>query len=133
MPNQAGPNRYADYVDQVSNAQISQGERTRRPARTYDDWPLADGGSPARAPGTAPPGRCGPPAANSARADTLRAFTDAVLGLHRITEAVRDFIPMCSCGLPARCCDIIRVEHEVLGIPMPFTFGPLPRPPYHEA
>ena len=58
-------------------------------------------------------------------AERLRAFTDAVLGLHRVMPAVPGFFPMCSCGLPARCCDIVRIEHEVLGLAMPFTFGPL--------
>ena len=58
-------------------------------------------------------------------AERLRAFTDAVLGLHRVMPAAPGFIPMCSCGLPARCCDIVKAEHEVLGIAMPFTFGPL--------
>jgi hypothetical protein len=44
---------------------------------------------------------------------------------------VDQFIPMCSCGNPARHCPIVRAEHEVLGVPMPFTFDP-PRPPYYE-
>jgi hypothetical protein len=52
-----------------------------------------------------------------------------VLDLHRVSPAAPGFIPMCSCGMPARHCDIVRAEHEALGIPMPFTLGP-PRPPY---
>lgn len=62
-------------------------------------------------------------------AERVRAFTEAVLGLHRVLPAVPGFIPMCSCRLPARCCDIVRAEHEVLGIVMPFSFDPL-RPPH---
>ncbi|HEX5494206.1 MAG TPA: hypothetical protein VFX70_06505 [Mycobacteriales bacterium] len=64
--------------------------------------------------------------------ERFRRFTDTVLDLHRVTAAAQDFLPMCSCRLPARCCDIVRAEHEVLGMPMPFTFGPLARPPYYE-
>ncbi|HEY9391249.1 MAG TPA: hypothetical protein VIR27_15965 [Mycobacteriales bacterium] len=91
----------------------------RTPMRTYDDWPGAAGGPTVR---HAPSPQATPP-------DRLRAFTDAVLELHQVS--VDRFIPMCSCGNPARHCPIVRAEHEVLGIPMPFTFDP-PRLPYHE-
>lgn len=57
--------------------------------------------------------------------ERLREFSDEILRLHRVVPAVAGFIPMCSCGLPARCCDIIRAEHELLNIAMPFTFDPL--------
>ncbi|HEX5494951.1 MAG TPA: hypothetical protein VFX70_10300 [Mycobacteriales bacterium] len=63
--------------------------------------------------------------------ERLRGFADAVLGLHRVMPGPEGFIPMCGCGMPARHCPIIRAEHEVLGIAMPFSFDP-PRPPYHE-
>lgn len=74
----------------------------------------------------------GPPQAvtsGTAGMERLRAFIDAVLAMHRVLPD--RFIPMCSCGSPARHCPIVRAEHEVLGIPMPFTFDPV-RPPYYE-
>jgi hypothetical protein len=105
------------------------------PLRTYDDWPVAASGLPIRTtcptPGTEQERRPAPrpPAPEASGADRLRAFTDVVLEMHRVL--VDRFIPMCSCGNPARHCPIVRAEHEVLGIPMPFTFDS-PRLPYHE-
>lgn len=81
---------------------------------------------------TRPAGVVDGPAPPVIEVASLRAFTHVVLDLHRVTAAAHDFLPMCSCRLPARCCDIVKAEHEVLGIPMPFTFGPLARPPYYE-
>lgn len=57
-------------------------------------------------------------------AERLRAFSWEMLRLHRALPAAPGFIPLCSCRLPARHCEIIRAEHELLDIRMPFTFGP---------
>lgn len=119
------------------------------PARTYDDWPAAASGLPIRRP---EPSRTVHVESDTGRAmsaglpveppvrlsrdevDRLVAFRNAVLGLHLLKTPVDpDFVPMCSCGLPARCCVILRAEHEVLGIPMPVQFGSLTRPYYCEA
>ncbi|HEX5496949.1 MAG TPA: hypothetical protein VFX70_20495 [Mycobacteriales bacterium] len=66
-----------------------------------------------------------------ADAERARAFVDAVLTMHQVLAD--RFIPMCSGGSPARHCPIVRAEHDVLGIAMPFDFGPLARPLYYEA
>lgn len=72
-----------------------------------------------------------PAAAGTPRVERLRAFTEVIVGLHQVAPGVSGFIPMCSCGMPARHCAVLKAEHEVLGVPMPFSFGP-PRPPYYE-
>lgn len=64
-------------------------------------------------------------------AGRLRAFANTVLGLHQVTPGASGFIPMCSCGLPARHCAIVRAAHDVLGIAVPFSYDP-PSPPYYE-
>ncbi|HEX5496025.1 MAG TPA: hypothetical protein VFX70_15760 [Mycobacteriales bacterium] len=93
------------------------------PISIQDDWPLTSRGLPVRT-GTAPSATTGP------APDRFQAFTETVLGLHRVLAD--RFIPMCSCGSPARYCPIVRAEHDVLGIAMPFDFGPLARPLYYE-
>lgn len=107
--------------------------------RTHDDGPVTSRGLPVRTAGVLPSaqrpgGRAGPGSSPAAApvpgADSLRAFADAVLGLHQVLAD--RFIPMCSCGLPARHCQIVKAEHDVLGIVMPFEFGPLARPLYYE-
>lgn len=59
----------------------------------------------------------------------MRAFIDTVLDMHRVLTD--RFIPMCTCGSPARHCPIVKAEHDVLGMAMPFTFDPV-RPRYYE-
>lgn len=118
---------------------VSPADRTGMPRpRTYDDWPTAASGLPVRTTTPPPHGRPhGPtsvprPASGVGTAGTQRLyeFTNAVLGLHRVLAD--RFIPMCSCGLPARHCPIVKAEHDVLGMAMPFEFGPLTHPLYYE-
>lgn len=97
------------------------------PPRAEDDWPTAVSGLPIRTTPPAPPMQV--PSLPAVGPERLRAFTEAVMGLHRVLSD--RFIPMCTCGQPARYCEIVKAEHEVLGIPMPFTFDPV-RPPYFE-
>lgn len=54
----------------------------------------------------------------------LHAFSLEMLRLHRLVPVVPGFFPMCSCKLPARHCEVIRAEHELLNIDVPFTFDP---------
>ena len=112
---------HARFTEHPSNQAGMPAEQPGPSLRTYDDWPVAASGLPVR---RAPSGQATPPAV-----DRLLAYTDVVLDKHRVL--VDQFIPMCSCGNPARHCPIVRAEHEVLGVPMPFTFDP-PRPPYYE-
>lgn len=98
------------------------------PPAVFDDRSGAPGGLPVRTPHRIPPG---PPGGEpTPERDRFEEFAEAVLGLHRVLTD--RFIPMCSCGLPARHCAIVKAEHDVLGIAMPFEFGPLARPHYFE-
>lgn len=65
-------------------------------------------------------------------ADRLRAFAEAIVALHQVAPDVPGGIPLCVCGMPARHCAVIKAEHDLLGMPMPFEFGPLVRPYYYE-